>query len=291
MGDINLFKGDCLEGMKNIPDNSVDVLISDIPYGISFSKWDIKHNNNNSALMGKSPSQNKSNLFKVRGKPKNGWSKKDIKIGKEFEQFCFSWLSEAKRLLKPASSILCFTGRQHQHNYINACEKTGIIFKDTISWNKTKAPFRAQRVSKVFERRGVKFDDDNLRLGNLAPIIEPIVWCFNPYKIGGTITDCFEKYSTGLFSSEFIQNNLIDFNSNVKEKKHETQKPIGLMTLLIKTFTLENQTVLDPFMGSGTTGVACVNTDRKFIGIEISKKYFEVANKRIADAINKKRGD
>jgi DNA modification methylase len=62
---------------------------------------------------------------------------------------------------------------------------------------------------------------------------------------------------------------------------HPTQKPIALMEYLIKTYTNENETVLDFTMGSGSTGVACVNTNRNFIGIEQDDKYFEIANKRI----------
>jgi len=278
---INLMQGDCLERMKEIPDGSVDALISDIPYGINFSEWDIKHDNKNSALMGVSPSQQGSGLFKTRGKPKNGWSKSDCNIGREFESFCSSWLREVTRILKPASSILCFTGRQHQHNFINACERSGIVFKDSLTWDKKKAPFRAQRVSRVFARRGIKFEDEDMRLGNLAPIAEPIIWCFKPYRIGGTITDCFTQFGTGLFSSKIIKNNLIEFSSQVRNKKHETQKPLGLMELLLETFTTDGQVVIDPFMGSGTTGVACKNLNRNFIGIELDEEYFKIAKKRI----------
>ena len=73
---------------------------------------------------------------------------------------------------------------------------------------------------------------------------------------------------------------------------HPTQKPIALLEYLIKTYTLEGETVLDNTMGSGSTGVACVNTNRDFIGIELDQHYYEVACQRIADAEAKKnRGD
>ena len=74
-----LMQGDCLERMKEIPDGSVDVVISDIPYGIDFSTWDVTHNNTNKSLLGRSPAQQKSEIFKTRGKPKNGWSSQDKK--------------------------------------------------------------------------------------------------------------------------------------------------------------------------------------------------------------------
>ena len=75
------------------------------------------------------------------------------------------------------------------------------------------------------------------------------------------------------------------FNNNyTREQLHPTQKPVALLEYLIKTYTLEGETVLDNTMGSGSTGVACINTNRNFIGIEKDDKYFEIANKRIADA-------
>ena len=69
-----------------------------------------------------------------------------------------------------------------------------------------------------------------------------------------------------------------------KGRNHPTEKPVKLMEYLIKTYTNENETVLDNTMGSGTTGVACVNTNRQFIGIEKEKKYYDIAVKRIQDA-------
>ena len=75
--EYSLLFGDCLERMKEIPDGSVDAVISDIPYGIDFDTWDVTHNNSNSALLGQSPKNVGSKLFKSRGKPLNGWSQDD----------------------------------------------------------------------------------------------------------------------------------------------------------------------------------------------------------------------
>ena len=75
-------------------------------------------------------------------------------------------------------------------------------------------------------------------------------------------------------------------NSNQKDKIHPTQKPVELLEYLVKTYTNENEVVLDNCMGSGSTGVACINTNRKFIGIELDNTYFEVAKNRIEFAIN-----
>ena len=77
-------------------------------------------------------------------------------------------------------------------------------------------------------------------------------------------------------------------NANRKNNFHPTQKPVALLDYLIKTYTNENEVVLDFTMGSGSTGVACINTNRKFIGIELDDKYFEIAENRIKESIDKK---
>ena len=82
--------------------------------------------------------------------------------------------------------------------------------------------------------------------------------------------------------------NILEF-SKVTNPEHPTQKSVNLLEYLIKTYTNENDLVLDNTMGSGSTGVACVNTNRKFIGIELDEKYYDISCKRITDAINEKK--
>lgn len=86
------------------------------------------------------------------------------------------------------------------------------------------------------------------------------------------------------YYSHKFPNNVLFFDKLFKSEFHQTQKPIPLLEYLIKTYTLENETVLDFTMGSGSTGVACKNLNRKFIGIEKDKTYFEIAQKRISEA-------
>lgn len=81
------------------------------------------------------------------------------------------------------------------------------------------------------------------------------------------------------------ESNLFSIKNNVGNKVHPTEKPVELMKILIENSTSENDVILDPFMGSGSTGVACVNTNRRFIGCEIDEKYFEIANDRILNKI------
>jgi len=284
---MQLIHGDCLEKMKDIPDSSIHAVITDIPYGISFSSWDVKHTNTNSALLGSSPAQEKSTLFKSRGKPKNGWSESDKKIPIEFQQFCESFLTEVRRVLLPAGVIVSFTGRQFVHRYTIAGENVGLTYREMLAWNKQKAPFRAQRVGQVIGKRTGDYSD-NRRLGNPSPVFEPIVVMSKPYSIGATITDCYLDFGTGTFDGDILPSNLIVCSRDVDIRLHETQKPVLIMEHLIKAFTMENQTILDMFMGSGSTGIACINTKRNFIGIEKDVKYFEIAKKRIEEHLTKK---
>lgn len=279
--NIWLMQGDCLERMKEIPDGSVDIVLSDIPYGIDFSSWDVTHQNKNSALMGSSPAQKGSTLFKSRGKPKNGWSSEDSQRTQAFQEFCSRWFKELNRILKPCSPVILMTGRQNQHRCTVAGEDNGFVFKDCLTWDKQMAPFRAQNINKVLSARGHDLVDGEYRLGCMAPVTEPILWMFKPYPIGSTITDCFLRDRLGCFESSEIKTNLISYPSRIKSKVHETEKPVGLMEILIKVFSIKHHTVLDMFCGSGTTGVACKNLDRKFIGIELDENYFEVAKERI----------
>jgi len=112
-------------------------------------------------------------------------------------------------------------------------------------------------------------------------------------KKGGIIKDGGSKnygdYGTAVsYNNEYYPTNLLVFsNANRAIKQHPTQKPVALMSYLIRTYTNEGETVLDNTMGSGSTGVACVETGRNFIGIEIMQEYFETAQERIAEALEK----
>lgn len=127
-------------------------------------------------------------------------------------------------------------------------------------------------------------------LGNLAPIWEPIAWFMKPYKIGGTITDNVLENEVGAITTEAGQingsspTNLLEFGFRKNEKRiHEAQKPLDLIEYLIKLTTQENQTVLDPFMGSGTTALASKRLNRHFIGFEINPEYHQSALERLGE--------
>lgn len=282
--NYQLMFGDCLERMKEIPSGSVDVCISDIPYGIDFDHWDITHKNTNSALLGQSPQNVNSSVFKSRGKPLNGWSKEDKERTNQFQEWCSTWLGEVYRVLKPCSPILIMCGRQNQHRFTCAAEDAGFILKDVITWNKGKAPFRAQKVGNIYEQRGLPLDyEGDWRLGNLSPYCEPVVYMFKPYKVGTTITDQFIENKLGCFDANILTKNIVELSSLRKNFNHPTEKPVELMETLVKLVSIEGSTVLDMFAGSFSTGVACINTNRKFLGIEMNENYFNIGVNRMSD--------
>ena len=175
----NIYLGDCIELIKSIDDKSIDMILSDIPYGISAEEWDVLHNNTNSALLGSSPAQTQAGkIFKKRGKPLNGWSEADKKIPIEYYNWVSSWASDWLRILKPGSSVFIFAGRRLAHRCICALEDAGFVYKDMLGWNKQKAAHRAQHISCVFDRRKDYTSSEEWsgwKVGNLRPVFEPIL--------------------------------------------------------------------------------------------------------------------
>lgn len=289
-----LYNGDSIQLIKELENDSVHLILSDIPYGIGYEDWDVLHNNTNSAFLGSSKAQEKAGgVFKRRGKPLNGWSEADKKIPFEYQEWCSSWASEWLRVLKPGASVFIFAGRRLSHRCICAMEEAGFIFRDMIAWEKDSAPHRAQRISEVYKRRN---DSENekkwygWRVGNLRPVFEPILWFQKPYKLGATLADNVINHEVGAFNDLLWNKYTINSQNIIKTKKeksdhglHPTQKPLQLMSALIELTTKPGQLVLDPFMGSGSTCVSAKSLGRKYIGFELDKNYFEIAEQRIKE--------
>lgn len=295
MGRIEL--GDSIELIKTVKSESVHLILSDIPYGINFEEWDVIHRNTNSALLGASPAQAKSSVFKSRGKPLNGWSEADKNISREYYDWCMKWASDWLRVLKPGASCFVFAGRRMAHRCICAMEDSGFIFKDMIAWEKDAAAYRAQRVSCVFERRDDILNSEKWKgwkIGNLRPLFEPILWFMKPYPIGGTLTDNIIQYEVGGFNENSLKcaetlNQGLEVCSNILKVKtedsdrglHPAQKAVSLMETIISLVTKEGQVVLDPFCGCGTTLVAAKKLNREYIGFEINPIYYDNIMKRL----------
>ena len=287
-----LINDNCFRILPKMESDSIHLILSDIPYGIGVDDWDVLHNNTNSAFLGTSPAQEKAGaIFKKRGKPLNGWSEADRQIPKQYYDWCLKWAGDWLRILKPGGSAIVFAGRRLAHRCITAFEDTGFTYKDMLCWQKSKAPHRAQRISVIFEKRGDTKNEkkwSGWRVGNLRPSFEPILWFTKPYKIGGTIADNMVENHVGAHNEEaFIKyvrtpDNIIAISSNGKDMGlHPTQKPLRLMQALIELTTTENQIVLDPFCGSGTTLLAAKMLNRHYVGVELEKEYYENAIKKI----------
>lgn len=283
-------QGDCLEYIPLLDDESIDCFLSDIPYGISLDEWDVLHKNTNSALLGRSPAQVGKSGFKRRGKPIRGWSSADRNIPQEYQEWCASWASQLYPKMKDGASLFIFGARRTIHRAIMAMEENGFLLKDMLVWEKSSAHHRAQRLSGVLENRGLHEEAekwDGWRLGNLAPIWEPIAWFFKPYRI--TITDNILENELGAINLQDCQvggknpTNLLRFDFAKNETRlHEAQKPLALLEFLIRLTTRESQIILDPFIGSGSTAVACKKLNRRFIGFEINSDYVKIAQERLA---------
>ncbi|HBT4728791.1 DNA methylase [Klebsiella pneumoniae] len=285
-----IINADSILELKKFRDNSVDLILSDIPYGIGADHWDVLHNNTNVAYLGKSPAQQQAgSVFKRRGKPINGWSEADKNIPKEYYAWCQSWASEWLRVLKPGGSAIVFAGRRFAPRCIVALEDAGFNFRDMLSWIKPKASHRAQRLSIVYERRGLEDETlkwDGWRIGNLRPLFEPIIWCFKPYK--HTIADNVLQHNLGAYNQQIFEqhmghcNNILEIGMSSKEGGfHDAQKPVKLLETLITLVTIPGQVVLDPFAGSGSTAIAAHNLGRKYIMIEKDKDIYSTMMKRI----------
>lgn len=292
-GESDILHCDTIDGLRQIEANSIDAIISDIPYGIGAEDWDVLHSNTNSALRGSSPAQERTGaIFKSRGKPINGWSDADRAIPREYQDWCATWSSEWLRVLKPGASAIVFAGRRFAHRCAVAFEDAGFSLKDNLAWLRERAPHRAQRLSIVFERRKnlqAAQQWEGWRLGNLRPTFEPIMWFTKPYKVGTTIADNVLHYGVGGYNEDEFkrQNGSVDnvirasFSSG-EAGLHPTQKPVQLMQTLAALVSSPGQIILDPFCGSGTTLIAAKNIGRRYLGIERDRNYVEIARARLS---------
>ena len=292
--DSRIINADCRNYLTEIPDNSIDMILSDIPYGIGLDDWDVLHDNKNSAYMGTSDAQKVAGkVFEKRRKPINGWSKADKNIPHEFYNWCRTWSSEWLRVLKPGGSAFVFSGRRYSHRCISALEDDGFNLRDILSWKREKATFKAQSISKVYQKRGCIAEAkkwEGWRVGNLQPIFEPIIWCFKPYS--DTIAENMLDHNLGAINMQRLEeitgskSNALQFDFEKGEKgHHEAQKPISLLKCLIEMCTVEGTIVLDPFAGSCSTAVAAIQTNRKYIAIEADKDIFDKAEKRLKELL------
>lgn len=272
-----IYNIDCLEFMKGMPDKSVDLILTDPPYLY------LNH-----------------------------------KLDRAFNEELF--FSECHRVLKD-ESILCYFGRGasfYKWGYL--CQQLGFEFLEEIIWDKVRnsSPFgniMRQHESIAVWRKGNKqlnkvyidkveymLNSDNLEIlqDNIKRIFQDLQnlksgedfeeW-YNEQKQRKTkhcLTSGSESRSLNPYASVLktyqngkVLSSILRVNREQYTMEHPTQKPVELIKLLVELCSSENEICFDPFLGSGTTAIACLNTNRNYLGCEIDKEYFEIAIKRI----------
>lgn len=242
-----LMHGDCLERMKEIPSGSVDMVLTDPPYGTTACKWD-------SVIPLEQMWEQLKRVIKPNGAIVMTASQPftTTLISSNMEGFAFCWVWDK-----------CFAA-----NFVQAKRQPLKDHEDVVVFSKTGS-------QPLYYPQMIKRETPIKKGGNRQSAAIPIAQTESAKAFGesGKVYD--EKHPTSQ----------IRFNIRDGRGYHPTQKPVALMEYLVKTYTMKGETVLDFTMGSGSTGVACMNTGRKFIGIELDTDYYDVAANRIVGAM------
>lgn len=238
-----LMQGDCLERMKEIPDGSVDMILTDPPYGTTQNKWD--------------------SVINLESMWKEVW-----------------------RVLKPSGAVVLCSAQPFSSILITSqlsnykYEWVWVKNLKTGNLNARRMPMGGHEALQVFYRKPCTYNPQKrartteVKSGNKKNS--------KTSNYGAQREDYIDRQSDMINPDTALLN--IKCVHNSSGKLHPTQKPVALMEYLIKTYTNKGETVLDFTMGSGTTGVACKNLNRNFIGIELDKGYFEIAKNRILES-------
>lgn len=241
-----IYNEDCLEGMKRIPDASVDCIICDLPYGTTACKWDtiipfeplweqyerIIKDNGAIVLFGAEPFSSKLRLSNLKN-------------------YKYDWIWKKPR------------GTGHLNVKIQPLrdiENISVFYRKQCLYNPQYS-------------KGEPYS--SLKGGKTSRISESGKTTYGKFNNGAE----FRNDNDGFRYPKQV----LEFNVVERDTLHPTQKPVALIEYLIKTYTNEGETILDNCMGSGTTAVAAIRTKRNFIGFELQKEYFDIANKRIKD--------
>jgi len=346
---IDLMQGDCLEIMKEIPSDSIDLILCDLPYGTTACAWDeiiplnelfeqykrVVRNNGFIVLFGSQPFTTKlissnidqfshqwiwekeqgtnpllANMMPLKNFEDivvfyNDYKKYDYELKNPLREYFYKILcylgennkqianklghrhAEHSFYVLPKKEIIDKIGQKIDHVFrygstqFGLCtEKTYLELLDVYGLNKVDFILPYQELKKINDEfKKELLDYPRIYNPQMVKTSKGVKSCGgnNPETIGVNLIGDkklrFEKYP----------NSIIKFKRD-KSGLHPTQKPVKLMEYLIKTYSNESNLVLDNCMGSGTTGVACKNLDRNFIGIELDEKYFGIAKKRIENS-------
>jgi len=258
-GRFRLYQGDCLALLPLIPDESVDVIFADPPYFLS--------NDGITCHAGRMVSVNKGRWDKSQGPLAD-------------HEFCLRWLDECRRIVKPTGSVWV-SGTMHIiHSVGFAMQRLGYKLLNDITWVKPNPP-------------------PNLSCRYFTHATETVLWARKSEKARHTFNYRLMKAINGGKQMKSVWEIGAPGKDEKVFGKHPTQKPVALLERIIAASSNENDLVLDPFSGSGTTGIAAARMNRKFVGIEVEKGYLETAEKRYehefqkhgySDLLDKERG-
>ena len=224
---------DALEGLKQLEDKSIDLVLTDPPYNVQ------------------------GQIFKFGKKEKRTKFKWDegFKTNKDYIAWCYLWLEQIERITK--DSILIWSKYSDASYFIEFLENKGWKHKAGIVWHKTNPM-------------------PQIRKKNYLMSYETLLWFVRDNK-NYKFNFSTQKEMHNFFESSICMGKV--------RTKHPSQKPLGVTEWLIKNHSNQGDIVLDVFMGSGTTAIACKNLNRKFIGFEISEEYCKIAEERLKQNI------
>ena len=287
MSNVKLFNGDCLEIMKNIPTASVDMVLCDLPYAVTDFSWDviipcdkmfaeyrrILKQNANIVLFCQQPFTTTliNGAFKTEFSHSLVWKKNNKTRAKSSKTVPLSSYEE----------IIVFrvnkVGNKSRHKRL----------REYFTGELTKCCYSVKELEELIPNRSAhhwfRFSSDfRIPTEWNYKRLQEITGCFSePYE---SIRKEFDEERKNLctYNPQGENCNVLFFNvPSTKERYHPTQKPVDLLEHLILSYSNEGETIIDNCMGSGSTGVACVNTGRNFIGIESDERYFNIAKQRI----------
>ena len=282
-----IYNEDCRSGIKRISDNSIDMIITDPPYFIDG--------------MGNDWNDNSLNIKKAKAGVVGGLPvgmKFNREQGEKLQEFLSPLAYEFYRVLKPGGFCIVFSQARLYHRTAMSLDLAGFEIRDMIGW---KYEGQAKAFSQEhFIRRDKDLSEEEKesliselqgwKTPQLKPQIEPMALAQKPKE--GTFVENWKKFKLGLLNTKesmdgMFPGNIIEIPKSVRKNEtdfkieHITVKPIVLIEHLIKLFTIEGQTVLDTFMGSGSHGAASLKCRRNFIGFEVEPKYFEISKSRL----------
>ena len=309
MKSIELWQGDCLELMKNIPDGSVDLVLTDPPYGTmkgaALDGWKNQTTEWDTAIDPVKIFEQISRILRQNGKAilfsQEPYTSRLITSAIPSLPFAYRamWYKNvhANALLAKSAMVsryedICIFTKPHDAECTNELR---IYFKKVLEFIGAKSckeinqKLGHRRAEHCFYVTGKGMGSSQFGLCTEQTYNE-IVSVFGIDKMDGFLPYAElallnEKYTAtfNLWQGGKSKSNVLEYKKD-NDGYHPTQKPVALLEDLIKTYSNEGNTVLDFTMGSGSTGVACVNTNRHFIGIELDEGYFEIAKKRIEEA-------